>query len=88
MMVDTTDIEKKSLEAHVELCAERYNALETRLDHVNSKITELSDMIRRVHDMVHKISEKRTDQLINWGVGIISALLAVTVYLITTYVLK
>lgn len=88
MMVDTTDIEKKSLEAHVELCAERYNALETRLDHVNSKITELSDMIRRVHDMVHKISEKRTDQIINWGVGIISALLAVTVYLITTYVLK
>jgi hypothetical protein len=87
-MVDTTDIEKKSLEAHVELCAERYNALETRLDHVNSKITELSDMIRRVHDMVHKISEKRTDQIINWGVGIISALLAVTVYLITTYVLK
>jgi chromosome segregation ATPase len=88
MMVDTTDIEKKSLEAHVELCAERYNALETRLDHVNSKMTELSDMIRRVHDMVHKISEKRTDQIINWGVGIISALLAVTVYLITTYVLK
>jgi chromosome segregation ATPase len=88
MMVDTTDIEKKSLEAHVELCAERYNALETRLDHVNSKITELSDMIRRVHDMVHKISEKRTDQLINWGVGIISALLAGMVYLITTYVLK
>jgi chromosome segregation ATPase len=88
MMVDTTDIEKKSLEAHVELCAERYNALETRLDHVNSKITELSDMIRRVHDMVHKISEKRTDQIINWGVGIISTLLAATVYLIITYVLK
>jgi hypothetical protein len=88
MMVDTTDIEKKSLEAHVELCAERYNALETRLDHVNSKITELSDMIRRVHDMVHKISEKRTDQIINWGVGIIGTLLAATVYLITTYVLK
>jgi hypothetical protein len=88
MMVDTTDIEKKSLEAHVELCAERYNALETRLDHVNSKITELSDMIRRVHDMVHKISEKRTDQIINWGVGIIGTLLAGMVYLITTYVLK
>jgi len=88
MMVDTTDIEKKSLEAHVELCAERYKALETRLDHVNSKITELSDMIRRVHDMVHKMSEKRTDQIINWGVGIIGTLLAGMIYLITTYVLK
>lgn len=87
-MVDTTDIEKKSLEAHVELCAERYNALEARLDHVDTKISELSDMIRRVHDMVHKISEKRTDQMINWGVGIIGTLFAATVYLITTYVLK
>ena len=30
-MVDTTDIEKKSLEAHVELCAERYKLLEHKL---------------------------------------------------------
>lgn len=87
-MVDTTDIEKKSLEAHVELCAERYNALEARLDHVDNKITELSDLIKRVHDMVHKISEKRTDQIISWGVGIIGTLFAATIYLITTYVLK
>ena len=31
-MADTTDIEKKSLEAHVELCAERYRLLETKLE--------------------------------------------------------
>ena len=30
-MVEATEIEKKSLEAHVELCAERYNALEDKL---------------------------------------------------------
>ena len=87
-MVETTDIEKKSLEAHVELCAERYNALETRLDHVDAKITNLSDLIREVHDMVQRMSEKRTDQLIGWGIGIIGALVATTVYLITHYVFK
>jgi len=87
-MVETTDIEKKSLEAHVELCAERYNALETRLDHVDAKITGLSELIREVHDMVQRMSEKRTDQLIGWGIGIIGALVATTVYLITNYVLK
>jgi archaellum component FlaC len=87
-MVETTDIEKKSLEAHVELCAERYNALENRLDHVDAKISSLSDLIREVHDMVQRMSEKRTDQLIGWGVGIIGALTAVTVYLIANYVLK
>ena len=87
-MVETTDIEKKSLEAHVELCAERYNALEQRLDHVDAKITNLSDLIREVHDMVQRMSEKRTDQLIGWGIGIIGALTATTIYLITNYVFK
>lgn len=87
-MVETTDIEKKSLEAHVELCAERYNALEQRLDHVDAKMTNLSDLIREVHDMVQRMSEKRTDQLIGWGIGIIGALTATTIYLITNYVFK
>ena len=87
-MVEPTDIEKKSLEAHVELCAERYNALETRLDHVDAKISSLTDVIREVHDMVQRMSEKRTDQLIGWGVGLIGALSATVIYLITHYVLK
>jgi chromosome segregation ATPase len=87
-MVEPTDIEKKSLEAHVELCAERYNALESRLDHVDAKISSLSDVIREVHDMVQRMSEKRTDQLIGWGVGLIGALSATVIYLVTHYVLK
>jgi archaellum component FlaC len=87
-MVETTDIEKKSLEAHVELCAERYNALENRLDHVDAKISNLSDMIREVHDMIQRMSEKRTDQLIGWGVGLIGTLTAAVIYLVTNYVFK
>jgi predicted nucleic acid-binding Zn-ribbon protein len=85
-MAETTDIEKKSLEAHVELCAERYNALEARLDHVDARISTLSDIIREVHDMMQKMSEKRNDQIISWGLGIIGALTATTVYLVTQYV--
>ena len=30
--MSTTDIEKKNLEAHVELCAERYASLDNKLD--------------------------------------------------------
>ena len=87
-MAETTEIEKKSLEAHVELCAERYNALENRLDHVDARISTLSDIIREVHDMMQKMSEKRNDQIISWGLGIIGALTATTVYLVTQYVFK
>jgi hypothetical protein len=87
-MSEATDIEKKSLEAHVELCAERYNQLEQRFEHVDEKITGLEKLMREVHDMVARINEKRNDQLISWGLGIIGALIATTVYLTTTYVLK
>jgi hypothetical protein len=87
-MSDATEIEKKSLEAHVELCAERYNQLEARFEHVDGKIGHLDTLLREVHDMVQRMSEKRTDQLIGWGVGIIGALVATTIYLVTNYVLK
>jgi hypothetical protein len=87
-MSEATEIEKKSLEAHVELCAERYNQLEARFEHVDGRIGHLETLLREVHDMVQRMSEKRTDQLIGWGVGIIGALVATTIYLVTNYVFK
>ena len=87
-MSEATEIEKKSLEAHVELCAERYNQLEARFEHVDGKINHLDTLLREVHDMVQRLSEKRTDQLIGWGVGLIGALTAAVIYLVTHYVLK
>jgi Glu-tRNA(Gln) amidotransferase subunit E-like FAD-binding protein len=87
-MAETTDIEKKSLEAHVELCAERYRNLDDRLDTVNEKIGGLEIIIREVHDMVHKMTEKRNDQIINWGVAIIGTLVGVVGWLVVSYVIK
>ena len=87
-MADTTNIEKKSLEAHVELCAERYSALESRLDNVDTKISQLEKIICEVRDMVQSMAEKRNDQLINWGIGTIGTLVAAIGYLVTQYVIK
>ena len=88
MTVEATDIEKKSLEAHVELCAERYNALEDKLATMNQNIAHLCDMVQEVKSSVSKLSEKNNDRLITWGVGIIGFLAASTIYLITHYVIK
>ena len=87
-MPETTEIEKKSLEAHVELCAERYNQLEQRFQHVEDKISGLDSLLREVHDMIQRMSEKRTDQIISWGIGIIGTLVATTAYLLINYVFK
>lgn len=85
-MADTTDIEKKSLEAHVELCAERYRALGLQFTDVKSDISALKIMAENTHKLVHKMSENRNSQLINWGIGIIGVLLGVCGWLITQYV--
>ena len=87
-MADTTDIEKKSLEAHVELCAERYKLLELKLETVESTVTSLKEMIVDLHSMVHKMSEKRNDQLIGWGIGLIGVLAATVGWLLSHYVFK
>jgi hypothetical protein len=88
IMSDTTEIEKKSLEAHVELCAERYRALEARIDDVKHDTAELKTTIHQVHDLVHKMADRRTTQLIGWGIGVIGFLTAALGYMVTHYVLK
>ena len=87
-MVEATEIEKKSLEAHVELCAERYNALEDKMTAMGVNIAHLCDMVQEVKSSVSKLSEKNTDRLISWGIAIIGFLSASTIYLISHYVLK
>lgn len=87
-MAETTDIEKKSLEAHVELCAERYRFLESRLTTIDDKIETQGTVVREVHDMVQNMAEKRSDQVMAWGMGIIGTLVAIVGYLLITYVVK
>jgi 3-dehydroquinate synthetase len=83
--MDTTDIEKKSLEAHVELCAERYKLLELKLETVESTVDSLRDTIEQVHNIVQGMAAKRNDQLINWGIGIIGTLIGTVAWLAVHY---
>lgn len=87
-MVDTTDIEKKSLEAHVELCAERYRYLEDKLDAVDEKIITINADTKEIRAMLERVITKRNDQLVAWGLGIIAALSGTVGWLITHYVIK
>ena len=86
-MAEPTDIEKKSLEAHVELCAERYRYLEEKLEIVDHTLTAVKNDVGKVKEMVAIITERRNNQIINWGVGIIAFLAAVIGYLLTHFVL-
>lgn len=46
-MSQPTEIEKENLEAHVELCAQRYAALENRLTSIEDKVKTLTDVVQK-----------------------------------------
>jgi hypothetical protein len=75
-MSSPTKIEKENLEAHVELCAQRYDALEKRLSSVESKLSAL-------HDTVEKSSLNTVKILIGTAGTIIVAVLSLFGVIIT-----
>jgi hypothetical protein len=87
-VVDTTDIEKKSLEAHVELCAERYRFLEEKLENVEYSISVVNSNLSHVRITIEAMAEKRNDQILNWGLGLIGLLTSAIAFLLAQYVFK
>jgi hypothetical protein len=85
---EPTDLEKKSLEAHVDLCAQRYRFLESKMEAVEQKIASINSVVGEIHDMMHAMTQKRNDQLLNWSLGVGTTLIGIIGYLLVTYVFK
>lgn len=69
-MLPTTELEKTNLEAHVDLCAQRYASLDARVTSIEAKLDLIND----------KIDSFKTDiawMLIKGGASIILLLLGV-----------
>lgn len=87
-MSQPSEIEKKSLEAHVELCAERYKYLYDQIKDVNTKVDDLHTVVVNMDSKLDGVVSKRNDQLLAWGVGIIGFLLATVAWLIKNYMIN
>jgi len=82
MATNTTSIEKINLEAHVELCAERYASLEQKLNHLDRRLSTLEEHIVEIKDTVANKSGGINKQLITLGTGIIGAMFAAIITLL------
>jgi len=87
-MAEPSEIEKKSLEAHVELCAERYRSLDERLDGLANNIVKVEECTEEIKNIMTKHVEKHNDRLIGWGVSIIAVLVGTIGWLLSHYVFK
>jgi hypothetical protein len=71
----TTDLEKESLEAHVDLCALRYKNLDDRMTKIESKVEE-------IHVDIKSGNQSMTKVLIGAAGTIVAGLLSTIVVLL------
>lgn len=76
-MASPTEIEKENLEAHVELCAERYKQLETRL-------TTLEDKVDAMHTTLIDGQKSLVKVIIGTAGTVIAGVLSVVVTILMT----
>lgn len=81
-------LERQSLEAHVDLCALRYQTLDQRLNKLESSIGKVESMVSEVHDLVEAIDKRYNDRVIGWGISLIGAMAGVIGWLVVNYVVK
>lgn len=53
--MSTTSLEKENLEAHVDLCAQRYEVLEGRLTKIEEKVEDIHNDIRSGNQSMIKV---------------------------------
>ena len=76
IIMSTTDLEKQNLEAHVDLCSERYKGLHDRLSAIEISINRLSE------DMLSGQKSSKTTIIMTAGTVIAGLLSTMVVLLI------
>ena len=77
----TTQLEKKSLEAHVDLCQQRYLELGRRLDRVEWRLDNMEHTLTEIRDAINQHHKAEKQHLLNIAGSIIAVLLGVVGYL-------
>ena len=73
--IQSTALEKESLEAHVDLCALRYENLDRRLTNVEDKLDDISDQMAKGQNSLAKVIIGATGTIVASVLGLIVTLL-------------
>lgn len=84
----STNIEKNNLEAHVELCAERYEKLENKIQSVETKVERLETHVLEIKQALAGAGDKQSKQLIAIGTAIVSVLLTGLITVLVHFINK
>ena len=75
-------LERENLEAHVDLCAERYKVLEEKLDRIHEKFERIEEMMLKLNE--HKVADSKSNNKVLIGAAgtVIAGLLSTIVLLL------
>ena len=73
--MSTTKIEKENLEAHVEICAERYKNLETKLENLEQRMDGFETHLIEIKNSLASRDEKQTNRSFNILVSVFGIIL-------------
>ena len=76
--MSTTELEKQNLEAHVDLCEQRYKNLETRL-------TKIEEKVESIHEDIHSGNKSMVKVIIGATGTIVAGLLSTIVVLLLKF---
>lgn len=82
--MSTTELEKQSLEAHVDLCAERYGHLKSELLAVQKGVQHTNERLDKLEATLEKIDEKLSEKENNALRSIIKVAGSLIVVLLST----
>ena len=86
-MAYRADIEKESLEAHVELCAERYDRMAERMENLEQRLTGVETVLKEIKGMLAQKETEGYRKLISIGITAIGTL-ATTMLGLILYIAK
>jgi uncharacterized coiled-coil protein SlyX len=74
--------ERTSLEAHVDLCAERYNNMENKMNTMEVRLAKVETIVSEIKDMLVEKETMALKKIIGLGIGVIGSLLTALLGLI------
>ena len=83
--MEATDLEKQNLEAHVDLCEKRFQAMQDRLEKVDHHVCEIYNEIINKHKTYYKNKKIIKAALITGGATILASVMSTVVVVITTF---
>ena len=82
MAMNQSRLERENLEAHVDLCAERYRVLEEKLNRLESKVDSLTDSVTKMAEKQTSSTLSSNKLIIGAGATVIAGLLSTVVLLL------